>query len=155
MQLQVILGLLVILAIIIIFITRPFIKDIRDANVNNKEFSVLLAEKENLLTLLRELDFDYSLGKIPEDDYPLQRVELVKRSALVMEELDALMATSSKFNTTQGKHAGKAFTDEEIENLISIRRSKRAEQTRGFCPKCGKAIFRSDKYCPGCGNSLK
>ncbi|MFH1633324.1 MAG: hypothetical protein ABIG63_04830, partial [Chloroflexota bacterium] len=52
------------------------------------ELSALLAERDRVLNALSELDFDHALGKIPEDDYPLQRKKLIQRGAEVLRQLD-------------------------------------------------------------------
>ena len=32
-----------------------------------------MAERDRVINSLQELDFDFKLGKIPEEDYPVQR----------------------------------------------------------------------------------
>ena len=53
------------------------------------DFSALLAERDRLLNALQELDFDYTLGKIPGEDYPAQRAVLLQRYADALRKLDA------------------------------------------------------------------
>ena len=43
-----------------------------------------------MLTALSELDFDYTLGKIPEEDYPVQRTVLLQKGAGLLRQLDDL-----------------------------------------------------------------
>ena len=52
--------------------------------------STLLAERDQVLGTLQELEFDYTLGKIPAEDYPVQRTELLKKGSYVLRQLDAL-----------------------------------------------------------------
>jgi NADH pyrophosphatase NudC (nudix superfamily) len=47
-----------------------------------------------------------------------------------------------------------APSDEDLEDLISRRRTIRQQKTAGFCPNCGKPIFQSDQFCPSCGQIL-
>ncbi|MGB9521791.1 MAG: hypothetical protein ACPL6F_03445, partial [Anaerolineales bacterium] len=66
--------LLGLFILVVLYITRPFL--LRRALLVTKDeqtLSALLAEKERLLSALQELDFDYTLGKIPPTDYPEQR----------------------------------------------------------------------------------
>ncbi|MFQ5617019.1 MAG: zinc-ribbon domain-containing protein, partial [Anaerolineales bacterium] len=44
--------------------------------------------------------------------------------------------------------------DDEIEALIATRRRSRKEKSAGFCPQCGRAAQKSDKFCSKCGATL-
>lgn len=88
-----ILGLLLLVAL---FIARPLLeRHSVPLTRADTEHSALLAERERVLTALQELDFDYALGKIPEEDYPDQRSQLLQRGAEVLKRLDRLTTTSS------------------------------------------------------------
>ena len=83
-----ILGLLIL---VIMFISQPFFEK-QSAAVSQTEhdLSALLAERDRILNALQELDFDFALGKIPEAEYPAQRVALVQRGADVLRRIDEL-----------------------------------------------------------------
>jgi hypothetical protein len=40
---------------------------------------------------------------------------------------------------------------DDIENLVNERRRARQEKAVGFCPRCGKPVQASDKFCSKCG----
>jgi hypothetical protein len=153
--------LLIVLAFIVFFVARPFFqqRQVRSEE-NNRELSSLLAERERLLTALQELDFDQSLGKIPAEDYPVQRAILLQKGAEVLRHLDALAPTSARQdgNVQVPRGTSKstaAYTEDDLEDLLAKRRNSRKEKTAGFCPKCGKPILLTDAFCPSCGNILK
>jgi double zinc ribbon protein len=50
----------------------------------------LAAQRDSLLTALRDLDFDHATGKIGDDDYAPQRAQLVAQGVVVLKQLDAL-----------------------------------------------------------------
>ncbi len=56
----------------------------------NRALEILYAEKERLLRAIRDLDFDYDLGKLADDAYAEQRVLLVRQSVAVMAKIDEL-----------------------------------------------------------------
>jgi predicted RNA-binding Zn-ribbon protein involved in translation (DUF1610 family) len=156
MGVQVILLLLGVLALVIAFVARPFILVVRHTPVYDHTRSSLLAERERLLTALLELDFDYSLGKVPGEDYPDQRAILVQLGAEVMKKIDSLQQISSIGQNLEPENKiTRLVTDDDIESLITKRRSARREQTSDFCPNCGKAILLSDRFCPVCGKDLQ
>lgn len=165
MDLGSILLLFGILLLVILYIVRPFL--LHRATLVTKEehtLSFLLAEKERLLDAIQELDFDHTLGKIPEADYPLQRAALVAEAAAVVQQLEALGAqqSSSKEPARSPSAATQirrppspdASPDDEIEALIASRRRERAEKAVGFCPQCGKPFQQSDRFCSKCGTPL-
>ena len=168
--------LLIVLAFIVLFVTRPFFERRRvRAAKDSPEFSSLLAERERLLTALQELDFDQSLGKIPAEDYPAQRSALLQKGADVLRQLDAITPSASPKGTLSlrtgpaiaGQAGGKKrrarstpepsapLSDDDLEDLLAKRRTGRKDKTAGFCPKCGKPVLQSDVFCPSCGSTLK
>jgi hypothetical protein len=108
-----ILGLLVLVAL---FIIRPLFEHSATAvSQEEHEYSALLAERDRLLDALQELDFDYTLGKIPEEDYPAQRAGLLQRGAEVLRRLDAYEAEASP-------DTGLANAEARMEAAIAARR---------------------------------
>jgi hypothetical protein len=155
-----ILFLLVVLVLTVLFVSRPFFGRQRVRSESNPELSSLLAERERLLTALQELDFDQSLGKIPAGDYPIQREALLKQGAEVLRKLDALPLAAAGKTGTKGPQAESAprsaarLSDDDLEDLVSKRRTTKKDKTAGFCAKCGKPVFKSDAFCPACGTKL-
>lgn len=161
------LGLLILVGL---FISRPFL--VHRATLVTKEEqtrSSLLAERERLLNALQELDFDYTLGKIPAADYPVQREALLSETALVMKQLDSLLqegfggngtsqveknAIPSPQTKTRRTVVTDAPPDDDLEALIAARRREKMEKAAGFCPQCGKPVLQSDRFCPKCGAHL-
>ncbi|MEJ5223054.1 MAG: zinc ribbon domain-containing protein [Anaerolineales bacterium] len=160
--------LILALALLVgVYVAQPFLVRSRRKVVSAEEheLSGLLAERDRLITALQELDFDFTLGKIPSEDYPAMRAMLLQRGADVLRKLDALMPQPAVASDAESrieaaiaarradaavvKHA--PASDDELESLIAARRSARKERTNGFCPKCGKPILKSDKFCPHCG----
>jgi hypothetical protein len=152
--------LLLTLSLIVFFVTRPFF-DRHPVHTpkNYQQLSYLLAERDRLLTTLQEMDSDQALGKIPVEDYPAQRVDLLQKGAEVMRKLDILAQSSENQKSGKGLPASRepaaSLSDDELEDLLFRRRNTRKEKTAGFCPKCGKPVLRSDVFCPVCGSALK
>ena len=126
---------------------------------------------------LKELDFDYALGKIPDEDYPSQRAILLQRGAQVLRSLDEIQAQESDQDLEERIEAAiaarradaaanketipepvlavaGASPDDELELMLSNRRRARQEKSAGFCSQCGGPVQKSDRFCPKCGNSL-
>jgi zinc ribbon protein len=175
-------GALLVLAAVAIgvgfFVAIPFLEARRPAAVSasDQQISSLLAERDRLITSLQELDFDYALGKIPDEAYPAQRGELLQRGANVLRQIDALSpppapaasakpepnaedrieaAVAARRADLAGGQASTAPVDDEIESRVAARRSERKDKSGGFCPNCGKPVLASDRFCPHCGRAIK
>jgi hypothetical protein len=155
--------LFVLLVLVGLFVGRPFMLHPRQKTVRETQaVSTLLAEQDRLLIALQDLDFDNSLGKIPAEDYPVQRQALLQRAAATLKQLDELKDKDSTHPEDQVEQAiakrraskASAPSDDDLEDLISRRRGKLQGKAAGFCPNCGKAVMQADKFCPRCGNSL-
>jgi hypothetical protein len=154
--------LLIVLAFIILFVTRPFFNRRKVISAHDsQEQSSLMAERERLLTALQELDFDHALGKIPGEDYPVQRAALLQKGAEVLRQLDALLPanvvqTDRKVQQPGTKsHPVVLLSDDDLEDLLAKRRTAHKDKSAGFCPSCGKPVLKSDVFCPSCGSTLK
>ena len=176
-----------LLVLVGLFISRPFFISSqpvaqRAPDREDHELSMLLAERDHILNALQELDFDYALNKIPDEDYPLQRNILLQRGAQVLRKLDEQQsvnpvedvetrieaaiaarradAAREVVNATnggngRGETAGIAANpDDGLEVMLANRRRIRREKSGGFCPQCGGPLQKSDRFCHKCGARL-
>jgi len=165
-----ILGLLVLVGL---FISRPFFeRGSKPVSQAEHDQSALMAERDQILNTLQELDFDASLGKIHQADYQVQRLALVQQGAQVLRQLDAYeveipqddpekrleTVINARRAETLRNGAGlrlvAASPDDNLEVLIANRRRERNEKAAGFCPQCGNPVQKSDLFCPKCGTTL-
>jgi hypothetical protein len=166
--------ILAVLIPVVIFVSRPLMERKATAiTVEEHDYSALLAERDRILNALQELEFDYTLGKIPETQYPAQRASLMRYGADLLRQIDEYEGQSADSSVDDRLEAAiaerKAVTttaaatvtfdpDDELEALISARRrtQKSTGQTKtgGFCPQCGNCVQESDRFCPKCGNAL-
>ena len=163
------LALAVLLAVGL-YVGQPFFErgGRRRSSTEAHEVSSLMAERDRVVNALQELDFDFQLNKIPAEDYPAQRAELLKKGADVLKQLDALTpaTTNGKATVDRIESAVAARradlsnapiavrTDDDVEALIATRRKARKDKSGGFCPRCGKPALASDRFCPHCGKSI-
>jgi hypothetical protein len=127
-----------------------------------------MADYERAVNTLQELDFDNSLGKVPAEDYPRQRAELLAKGADLLRQLDAMRPQAATSDAKSRLEAAVAtrradasaakssppVDDEELEAMIAARRRTRNGKSAGFCPSCGKPILASDRFCPSCGKAI-
>lgn len=156
MDLAAILFLIALLLAVSLYLATPLMGNGRGRVAEEtQEVSSLLAERERLLNALQELDFDFQLGKIPEEDYPAQRGELLRKGADILKSLDALApARPLRLNKASASGNEQPLSDDDIESLLAARRKARKTKSAGFCPRCGKPVLVTDQFCPNCGKSL-
>ena len=156
-----------------LFVARPFLERRRVAiiSADDQTLSSLLAERDRLITALQELDFDYTLGKIPAQDYPGMRASLLQRASDVLRSLDAIqpqnagsedaesrveaVIASRRADAAVEKTERRVISDDDLDEMVAVRRAAHKEKSAGFCPKCGKPVLLSDRFCPHCGKSIK
>lgn len=169
MELGSIFLVLAVLVLVGIYLYAPFMSRTRRMATNEMhETSALKAERDRVINSLQELDFDHKLGKIPAEDYPEQRAELLKKGAEILRQLDELEPILSSARDAESriekaaasKRADSSSTaaelnDDDIEAMIAARRKQHKSKSAGFCPSCGKPVLVSDSFCPSCGKSLK
>lgn len=187
---------LAILVLVGMYLYAPLVQNYaRPVTEEEHELSALMAERDRIINALQELDFDYKLGKIPAEDYPSQRANLLQKGADILRKMDEHTSQQApmpqrvgvdKKDSSRGKaklhsapHAKVAvqnaeerieraiaarradasiakteITDDDLESMISARRREYKEKSAGFCPKCGKPVMVSDRFCASCGKAL-
>ena len=168
MELTAIFFSLAVLIIVGIYLYAPFMeRRARRVTEEEHELSALMAERDRIINSLQELDFDFKLGKIPEDDYPTQRASLLQKGAEILKKIDSLAPQLVSTQDTEarlekaiaarradGAVVTAPVTDDDVEAMVSARRRSRTKKSAGFCPRCGKPVMVADRFCPSCGKSL-
>ncbi len=156
MDLAAILFLIALLLAVSLYLVTPLMNNgTRRVTEETQEVSSLLAERERVLNALQELDFDFQLGKIPEEDYPAQRDDLMRRGREILIKLDALAPQRPILaRNSRASAVGEQLSDDQIESMLAARRKARKTRSAGFCPRCGKSILVTDQFCPNCGKAL-
>jgi rubrerythrin len=160
---------LAVVTLVGMYVGQPYIQRRgHRATQEDQEYSALLAEYDRAVNTLQELDFDNSLGKVPAEDYPRQRAELLAMGADLLRKLDAMQpqkssrdaesrmeaAAASQRADSSAQNMAATLDDDDLEAMIAARRKTRKEKSAGFCPKCGKPIQVSDRFCPSCGKAI-
>jgi len=110
---------------------------------NQKEIK-LLERKNELLAALKEIEFEYQMGKLSVEDYSNLKNDYEMNALSVLKELDHKDGNSEM---------------EEIESEIREFRSKMKpglvqEKNLNYCSNCGAKLSDEFKFCSNCGKSL-
>lgn len=169
MELGSIFLVLAVLVAVGMYLYAPFTARARKLSTNEMhEISALKAERDRVINSLQELDFDHKLGKIPAEDYPEQRANLLKKGSDILRKLDELEPKIASARDVESRiekaaaakradstSAAADLSEEDIEAMIAARRKQQQGKSAGFCPSCGKPVLAVDNFCTSCGKSLK
>jgi rRNA maturation endonuclease Nob1 len=126
-------ALLTVAVLAFVLVIRP--KDIPDP-VPVSPVQHLEDRKQAIYDNLRDLQFEYRLGKLSDDDYKQTKLSLQKELATVLAEIEATI-----------KRLGLAPT------RVAAQKPK-ASPARTVCPHCGAKFPQALKYCGECGRAI-
>jgi hypothetical protein len=107
-------------------------------------FEHLDERKAAIYENLRDLQFEYRLGKLSDADYQTVKQDLQKELAAVLAEVDKL-SQGMKVAAVPQKKASPPPPPQ-----------KKAAQPSGFiCPSCNAAFEKDLKFCGECGKPMK
>ncbi len=138
MELGAVLIGLTMLVISVPFVAKPF----REARKNKSAKPVVKhvdpdEQRLAVLSALRNLDFDFQVGKVSEEDYASLRARLVAEAAQYL----------------PSRCCAQDDKDDEIEALIQAR--KAAKTKAPACAHCGETLEASIRFCPRCGTAVE
>ncbi len=119
----------IVLAAVFAFIAYPVLNPPRQEKTQSDALDMLIAQRDSAYQAIRDLDFDYQLGKLSAKDYSALRDRYKARAASALREIDATGAAQ----TSQGGLA-------------------REKELR--CGNCDTPYEVGDKFCRKCGNRL-
>jgi len=76
----------------VLYVAYPLLKEAAEdpAARQQTEREKRLADKDDLIDNLRDVEMDYRMGKLSQDDYQLLKVEYEQRAVEVFEKLQSL-----------------------------------------------------------------
>jgi hypothetical protein len=112
------------------------------------ELDRLLNRKAIVYTNLKDLEFEYKLGRLSDVDFQRLEAGYKAEAAHILQKLDQLGVEKN--------------IDEILERDIATRRSKLfssasplSAQSATRCPACGTATIAGKKFCADCGHQLQ
>ncbi|MEQ9618847.1 MAG: zinc ribbon domain-containing protein [Deltaproteobacteria bacterium] len=168
---------LVIAALAALFISLPFFLGSGRENPGSEQGSLdpdpvlekiktLEGRKESLLSAIKDIEFDYGLGKLSWEDFEELRDKYKVEAASALREMDILISKSGNIMTDEDlekeisaerKLLLSDYEDEEIEKEILRAREAawQMDKDRLVCRKCGNEGVQGDLFCSKCGAKIK
>jgi hypothetical protein len=132
-------ALLAVVVIVFILGVRP--KDLPEPEPESP-FRHLDDRKAAIYESLRDLQFEFRVGKLSEQDYQTSKRDLQKELAVVLAEVDKLKA--------------RLVAQAGVNGAVRPPAPKPAAKSAGtMCPSCGARFERELKFCGECGKPMK
>ena len=142
----VVIGVMVAVAYwVLIPLFRPRQSEDFSSGMKENRKKVLQQRKEAVYEAIKEMDFDYGMKKISEDDYNELKSQYKARALEILKELD----------TVDGKHDTDGASEKDVKRQRGKRgKGKGAVGQVNFCPKCGSKTSPDNIFCHACGVKL-
>lgn len=164
MTILVVVGSVALLVVAVIAVGWPLWRERRQPALLEETLTVeadadplaeLVDRRDSIYKALKELEFDYQVGKVSDADFQAFSTQLKSQAVAVLKEIDALQAIGID-----------PELDARIEaEIAALRRNGRAEvavapvaapeaAAAAFCPQCGRQARPGDRFCSRCGAPL-
>jgi hypothetical protein len=122
----------------------------------------LLAEHEQALAALKDLEFEHSVGNLSDQDYAVQCAPYRHKAITILRELDRLTAVAALPSTDDGEHAAPPRSAGSLEARLEDEITRARQRMEGVgdgvlrqrCPRCGSLNGAQSSVCRTCGLSL-
>ena len=125
-------------------------------STNHRGTEDLLAQRDAAYAAIKELEFEFHLGNLSQQDYDDLRARYRQRAADILRRLDAAeqeAAASEKSGAVGPSRNGGAA--EEIEQAVALLRQQLDGNAPTTCPACHNRIQPDDRFCGRCGARIK
>jgi hypothetical protein len=119
-------------------------------------FQHLDERKAAIYENLRDLQFEYRLGKLSDSDYQQVKASLQKELATVMAEVDKIKARLAAGSSAAAANAAATRTDRKAKSEPNPAPAPAAAVSGDavVCPHCNARFEREMKFCGECGKSM-
>jgi hypothetical protein len=130
-------GLLMVV-LVVTYVAAPFFtgeaagQSAGPRAVSAPEREKLERQKREAYAAIKEIEFDYRMGKLSDTDFAGMRNKFMAEALQAIAVLDAT-------KTAQLKDA----------------RHTRRQSRIAFCPSCGHSVPQRANFCPGCGRAVR
>lgn len=170
------LGALLVSALAVAVVVWPLLKKgPAPVLIEDDRLTELLHRKEQVLASIKELEFDYRVGKLSEADYQQFDQRLRRQAIGLMQQIEQVAPESAGLDASLEREIDrrrmvkpeteKPASGEDLEAEIASRRrvpaapapvtvSAISGATR-YCTNCGGALAPNHKFCAQCGTPVE
>lgn len=143
------------IAMVCVFVVgRPLIRVHDFYATHDTKKRQLTETKDQILSSLRELEFDLQLGKLNDEAYESLRKDLENKAISVIDQLDQLEQLEQENAIADRNLIQKLEVEISQINQDTQIQTKDLPRASNFCSQCGNKRIKEDKYCTQCGNAF-
>ncbi len=151
--------MIIVIACIVAIAVIAFILGVRDKDLPQPEpespFAHLDERKAAIYDNLRDLQFEYRVGKLSDQDYQSTKKDLQKELASVLAEVDRLKAQLGAVNGASPAAAAPQPPRAAPARPTPVPDKEIAPEIGFVCPSCGSKFDKNLKFCGECGKPMK
>lgn len=131
-----ILFLLSIILGTVLYVVMPFLRKrtrlTGDGIPSTRRLDRLYARRDNLLSDIKDLEFDREMGKVSEKDFADISARYRREAVSVLKDIDFMQRGDGPQSSSEFEEVGR----------------------ESCCPQCGASVGLEDRFCRQCGNLL-
>jgi hypothetical protein len=132
-----------------IYVLLPLFRELKDspdiAHAAETDLDRLLDRKTIIYGNLRDLEFEYKMGRLSDSDFKQLEAGYKNEAAVILQKLDSLGA-SGKLNEVIKKDIAPGKAKQPASGMKPKHGAR--------CPSCGSEVFEGKKFCADCGHKL-
>lgn len=143
----------------------PVIFEVESREHEIEKLKSLDNQKETLYSAIRDIDFDYDLGKLSKEDFKELRNKYKLEAAGVLKEIDQIQNQSGTKTPdyeleqeilSYRKRKPDSYSDDNKiqEGISAFKSASNKTNTDHKCSECGSDYSSADLFCSKCGASL-
>lgn len=105
---------------------------------SNHQASDLQERKESIYAAIKDIEFDYQMGKLSEEDFKELRQQYKNEAVNLLKEINTKEKKIVKPPASRSKNKA----------------TERLEAGPKFCWVCGTTLTNADKFCANCGTQI-
>jgi len=140
--------------------------------VEDDQLTELLSRKDGLMIAIKDLEFDYQVGKLSEEDYQRFDARLRQQAISYMQQIDKLAPQTNQLDDSleaeiarqrktraasvavNGKAAPvKMPVNTAAPTAVAVAVPAGGEVVARFCTNCGQPLASGHKFCANCGTA--
>lgn len=143
-------------AVAIAYVVRPLLTPgPAPVVVEDDSLSDLIRRKDLTLRAIKDLEFDYHVGKVSHEDFERVNQRLRRQAIVLIQQIDKLAPDSSTIDdqleaAIAAMRKTKTPTPEAVQPVPAAQPANGSRPAR-FCTNCGQPLEPSYKFCANCG----
>ncbi|BAM02042.1 MULTISPECIES: zinc-ribbon domain-containing protein [Caldilinea] len=137
------------------------------ALVDDDRLLELLHRKEQVLQAIKDLEFDYRVGKLSEEDYRLYDQQLRRQAISLLMQIEKIAPESAQLDASleqeilqRRRVPGEAplpvdGNQTDMTFLSSTSTAEKQANLHRYCTQCGHPLEPSHKFCAMCGTPVE